>query len=342
MVHTALASPDLRAQNVAAAPSGLQHSTGSVAPPGSLARTEGERDVGRWLQRLATSVDQYSYRGVLVYQHGEHSESLRVTHGQVDGREYERLEYLDGMPREVVRYGDHLTHIDAGTQFSRLYRKRLAFRAELESLQKYYRLRSTGTGRLADRRTVVIAIEPRDQLRYGYRLILDYETALILGWELMDTDGAVLERFRYTTIEVGIPPIADVVQIAAGSDAAILPPAPEPPAAAGLWRAEWLPSGFGLASAVTGLGAGGAGAHPGRTVQTYSDGLAVVSVFVEPTAAAAPGSDRDGMARKGATIAYLHHASRNGEPYIVTVLGEVPSATAQQVAHSITWLEDAL
>lgn len=309
-----------------------------------------ESDAGLWLERLSVGLNrsgveceenrQYSYRGVFIYQYGDHSESLRITHGRVDGQQYERLEHLDGERREIILRGEQLTRIQADNRLTRFYRKQNALRAGLGDLQRNYILRSLGDTRIADRSAIVLAIEPRDELRYGYRLTLDQDTALILGWELLDNDDRMLERFRFTTIDIDdLLPAAWVAE-PAGADALASAPRGgesgpvandgEPTAIDPRWRPEWLPPGFDLTLPVS---------HPDEQVQTYSDGLAVISVFLERTDDVQHDMG-DGVTRRGATVAYLHRVELNGDDYMVTVLGEVPRTTAQQVAQSVTWLGD--
>jgi sigma-E factor negative regulatory protein RseB len=65
----------------------------------------------------------------------------------------------------------------------------------------------------------------------------------------------------------------------------------------------------------------------------YSDGLAAFSVFVEDM----PDSGAASMvSRNGATVA-VTHMIKDGEdePYLVTLVGEIPTPTAQRIARSV-------
>ena len=61
----------------------------------------------------------------------------------------------------------------------------------------------------------------------------------------------------------------------------------------------------------------------------YSDGLVAVSVFIEPIGAGA--SHPIGTSRQGGINVVIRQQDDN----LVTVLGEVPVATVQQIAHSV-------
>jgi sigma-E factor negative regulatory protein RseB len=95
------------------------------------------------------------------------------------------------------------------------------------------------------------------------------------------------------------------------------------------WRVNSLPSGFELElqrqHAIT---------PDGVMVDhlVYSDGLASVSVFIEPRR---EGDEAGGASRRGSVNAFTRMLPRQR----VTVLGEVPLATVKQIGESIAPLE---
>ena len=297
-----------------------------------LAHAEAEpADV--WLNRMAHSMSELNYRGVLSYACDNHLESLRVTHAMIAGEEFARLEHLDGRHREIIRRGRQLTWVQPEQRFNLLFHRHL-LKENPAGLDQHYNLQVAGEDRVADRRAVVLSIKPRDDFRYGYRLLLDYATGLLLGSETLGIDGKVLERLQFVQVEIGQPLkkewLGDAVAVSNGhgDDSAadqtgierVVEEVQMP------WRPRWLPPGFALSVAPR---------RPSENVLTYSDGLAVLSVFVESAKAAQPAAA--GKARLGATVAYTHAAQFGGAPYAVTVVGEVPAATASRVAESVAW-----
>lgn len=281
-----------------------------------------------WLSRFSHGMAELSYHGVLTFESGDHLESLRVTHGRVGGEPYERLEHLDGDRREVIRRGEQLTCIYLGQRLSRLFRQPAgaANGNSLTGLETHYDVRLEGEGRVAGRRAIGIRIKPRDEYRFGYRLALDYDTGLLLRSELLTAEGRMLERFQFVEVTVG--PLKPEWIVGAPRDTARATPAAASAVASAPpgWTAHWLPAGFTLASAPR---------TAPEDVQTYSDGLAVMSVFVEPAEEPLPTSE--GRAQQGATVAYTKPLRRQDKSYIVTVMGEVPQATAAGVANSVDW-----
>ena len=66
-------------------------------------------EAGAWLTKMAAASRSLNYSGTIVYQHRNHVETSRVVHYvNAAGGEFEKLETLDGPPREVVRSNDQV------------------------------------------------------------------------------------------------------------------------------------------------------------------------------------------------------------------------------------------
>jgi sigma-E factor negative regulatory protein RseB len=91
------------------------------------------------------------------------------------------------------------------------------------------------------------------------------------------------------------------------------------------WVVRWVPNGF--------VGTDSPDPAVGR--RTYTDGLAVFSVFMEELGREIrPG---EGVVRNGGTVSYTRGMDVAGRPVLVTVIGEVPVNTARMVADSVGW-----
>jgi sigma-E factor negative regulatory protein RseB len=97
----------------------------------------------------------------------------------------------------------------------------------------------------------MLEIQPRDQLRYGYRFWLDQATALPLKSEVLAADGEVLERVMFTDIQLHA--VADPDRVAAirarkaQVQAMVGDAPPTPDARSRRWQVNDLPPGFALA-----------------------------------------------------------------------------------------------
>ena len=178
--------------------------------PVAHARDHGAEHVADLLQQMNTAFASLSYDGVFSYYTGGDLASLRVVHKVIDGVQRERLVHLNGAPREIVRRGEEVAcivmpgddlialekSIPAGP-FAR------AFVREFDRIADTYSVGTYGEGRVAGRIATRIAVSPKDRHRYGYRLWLDKETALLLRSELVDHDGNKLEIFMFNQVRMG-------------------------------------------------------------------------------------------------------------------------------------------
>ena len=62
----------------------------------------GQDDVWLTLQKASQAARELSYKGVFVYQSGNASKSVQLTHMNYGQGEYARMVVLDGAPREVL------------------------------------------------------------------------------------------------------------------------------------------------------------------------------------------------------------------------------------------------
>ena len=76
-----------------------------VVLPGAIWATEAV-DARQWLQKLQTAAEKLEYSGTFIYQQGGAVQASRVTHIVSAEGPREKLEVLDGNPREVLRTGD--------------------------------------------------------------------------------------------------------------------------------------------------------------------------------------------------------------------------------------------
>ncbi len=288
-----------------------------------------------WLMRINAAARQLDYDGVFVYLRGQQLETLRIVH-KLDGQQRrERLISLTGSPREIIR-NNHMVLCYLPDQASVMveYRKTLRagfpaiFPERLAIMEPYYRIRLGGQGRVAGRETQEILIEPRDGLRYGYRLWADHQTGLLLRSDVVDSQGRMLEQFMFTHLKTGREVTADALNPQTQAQGyrwhreSLDSPAP---VGAPRWDVQPLPPGFRRASYVSRR-------TPVRQVMVdhmiYSDGLATVSVFIEraPEKGATQGPNRMGA---------VHAYGRKVNGHQVTVVGEVPAETVRRFAGAI-------
>lgn len=276
-----------------------------------------------WLDRMSHSLQEVNYHGVVTFQRGDEMQAMQVSHTVVDGLATERLTELTGQGAEVVRVNHPLECIHPGHLL-------LQVGADLQAgrcgVAEFYRFSVAAGELVAGRQAVQIRIEPRDMYRYGYIMELDHETGLLLKSTTVDRGDKILEKFQFASLsyapESGAGAESHVVHLAQH-------PHPGGAVAPGesvgrAWGVNWLPQGFTATDEPA--------ADAGR--RTYTDGLAVFSVFLEVLSGdIRPG---EGVVRTGGTTSYTRGMHLAGQPVLVTVIGEVPLNTARMVADSIS------
>lgn len=275
-----------------------------------------------WLNKMSRSSHEVNYRGVVTFQRGDDMQVMQVSHSVANGSASESLTQLTGQGAQVVRVDHPLHCVHPG-------HKLLQVGDQLQGgncgISAHYRF-SVGEGeRIAGRKAVRILIQPKDMYRHGYVMELDRKTGLLLKIQTVGRGQKVLERFQFADLS-----FTDEVTTASEADTvhqAIHPHPAQDPAAlpAGGWNLRWIPDGFTVTD----------NSEEDLSRRTYTDGLAVFSVFLEKLSAQIkPG---EGVVRRGGTLSYTRGMSMSGAPVLVTVIGEVPLNTARMVADSIRW-----
>jgi len=297
----------------------------------------------QWLTDMNAAFSDLSYDGVFSFYSGSDLASLRIVHMVVDGEQRERLVHLNGAPREIVRSGedvacimlpgDELLELEANIPAGPFAR---AFIRRYDQISAHYGFDFFGEDRVAGRSAVRLAVSPLDEDRFGYRLWLDKETRLLLRSELIDPDGQRLEIFQFNTLRLGDEVTAQALEPASyqGEIRSYLHLAAKPAVPVKTpeveWHTSWVPTGFVMATADVRR-------RPDNlasiNTMMYSDGLAAFSVFIEDMPKAGAASM---VSRSGATVAVTHLTpGPEDREHLITVVGELPTATAQRIAQSI-------
>ena len=67
------------------------------------ARREAPRSEAQWIQAARTAAQRTNYTGTIIYQAGGEMTSSRITHVFDGSKSHERIQTLDGKPREYLR-----------------------------------------------------------------------------------------------------------------------------------------------------------------------------------------------------------------------------------------------
>ena len=292
-------------------------------------------DDGRvWLERMTRALAESNYVGEFRLDGADYTERMRIYHRVRDGRVSERLISLGGSGREMIRDGDEVTAFLPDKRLAVIERQ--ADRGGLlgalprfgAGLEQWYEVRLVGraTG-LSGRPAAVVSVRPRDRYRFGHRLWIDEATSMPVRTELCDSEDRVVERLRFTYLEMRsdildaeLQPEVDRTQFRWMRQVGMDPSDRLP------WTVRGAPPGFLLSDSNVQqmLGVAAPVSH-----LVLSDGLASVSVFIhQPGAGQKPAV---GLGRAGAASTF----SMFVEGHQVTAVGEVPPATLKRIANGV-------
>lgn len=300
-------------------------------------------DAREWLGRMNEALASRNYDGEFLHLSNGRVEKMRILHRVSGGRVSERLVSLSGSGREIVR-NESEVQCYLPDQKRVLVEQRDDRGPLLGTLPKFdetldanYRLELVGRARsVIGRPARIVAVNPRDAFRFGYRIWIDEETRMPVRTDLCDAQGNVLEQVLFTSLQIGgsLPDSAFRPSVnAQGFEWLRQNRTPARGVDSLPWRLVKLPPGFRLNSAAQQQLPG----VPKPVMHlVLSDGLASVSVFIEGPVPARPQTS-EGQGRVGSAFAYSTVV--NGHQ--VTAVGEVPPQTVQYIANGVAPTEPA-
>jgi sigma-E factor negative regulatory protein RseB len=250
----------------------------------------------------------------------------------------ERVETLTGAPRSTFRRSDEVITFSPQSRVA-VAEKREAlglFPHLLKSvdaeIERYYNAAPLGSERVAGFEADIVQLNPRDSLRFGYRIWSEKRTGLMVKLQTLDGQGRVLEQVAFSELQLDAPVSMDKLSRMMGNTEGYKVESPvvakTTPAAEG-WRLAQEVPGFRAMSCYRRSSVPGTDA-----VQwVFSDGLASVSVFIE---AYDPRRHvQEGLQVMGATHAMQRRVQGRGEAWSLTLVGEVPAQTLEAFARGL-------
>ncbi|MCG9684537.1 sigma-E factor regulatory protein RseB [Vibrio sp. Isolate23] len=258
-------------------------------------------------------------------------EPLLYRHARDEEQQLAHLIYLSGPVREVIRRGDEVSYIEPGVEPFTIESGNMVaptiplLDANVDELSEFYDFVQVGRAREAGTACQVLRVAPKDGLRYSYILWIDEQTKLPLRADLVDRDGEVLEQFRTISYSVN-DQISDILS---GLNTVKLPDVlslPKGELEKSFWTVGWIPKGFESKELNRYRMA-----NTNRMVETqmYTDGLFSFSIYV---------SESDNYSLKGQLVRQGRrtlHSFVKGDKEI-SVIGDIPPATAKRIAQSVT------
>ena len=163
----------LTAMNYVAADPGP---TSSPAPSSAASAAVETRAVNEWLMRMREASQKQAYIGTYVVSAGPTMSSAKIWHVCEGKQQVERVETLTGAPRSTFRHNDKVVTFMPDQKVVRSERRESLgmFPEFLQStdgrIADFYKVRREGVDRVAGVEADVVALLPKDSMRFGYRV----------------------------------------------------------------------------------------------------------------------------------------------------------------------------
>lgn len=310
----------------------------SAAAPASPADATPQQ----WIERMQSAAASLSFSGTFVHQQDSGLMTSRIAQFS-DGRQVTtRLQALEGHRQEIVRTPSETRIYMPDRQAIKLdqteHRRPVfpsMFTAGAERVMSNYDITLGASSRIADVDTQEIFFKPRHADRWPMRVWVDKRTSLPVKCQKLDGQGRAIEQLAFTELKLQGKPLT----------AAVLAPA-----SSGM--KEWKKHDITMRSVadvrlkykpetlkgfdVIGVYQRSGEPHSGMPFETrryvLTDGIALVSVFVQPKPLAGSAS-MDKLRRKGGQSML----SRETADAWITVIGDLPPEGLGPFAQSIEW-----
>lgn len=296
------------------------------------------RSVSEWLSRMHEASRQRSYTGTLVVSAGAAMSASKIWHVCDGQQQVERIDSLTGAPRTTIRRNNEVITFAPESKTATVEkRESLGLfpdmgRTPSNQIPQFYSAREVGVQRVAGHLADTVEILPRDEWRFGYRIWSEQQSGLVVKIQTLGEQGAVLEQVDFTELQLDAPVSMDKLKQAMKDTRGyevIKPALKKTTAEAQGWRLKEAIPGFQSMSCHT--REAGQGLAPGQAPMqwVFSDGLASVSLFVEPF------DEQRHRQEKPAAVGATHSVGRRVGDHWVTAMGEVPLATLKRFIQAI-------
>ena len=318
----------------------------AAAPVGAVLQTAASPDKGNesanitdWLMRMHEASRKRSYVGTFVVSSAGAMSSARIWHVCQGDHQVERVEALTGPLRSVFRHNNqvHTFMPDSKVMLSERRESLGMFPDLLKSADSriagFYTAKAVGHERVAGVQTDVVELLPKDNLRFAYRVWTEEKSGLVLQLQTLNAEGQVLEQAAFSELQLDVPlKMSKLLQMMGKTDG---------------YRVEKIKlqkttsdaEGWVLKTAVAGFNSVSSYRRPATSREvggrhaslqwTFSDGLASVSLFVEPY------NKLNHKQEMSLAIGATQTITRRIDAYWVTAMGEVPLATLQLFASAL-------
>lgn len=313
----------------------------TLAPqtPSPQANSAESKSINDWLMRMHEASKSRAYIGTYVVSSGGAMSSAKIWHVCEGNQQMERVETLTGAPRSTFRHNDRVVTFMPDHKLVRTEkRESLGLFPELlqstdNRIADFYKVQREGVDRVAGVEADIVVLSPKDSMRFGYRVWTEQKKGLVVKLQTLDVDGKVLEQAAFSELQLDAPVKMDkLLQMMGKVDGYRVeqPVLVKTTAVAEGWVLKTPVPGFTPMSCYKRPAVSSASSSAEEPLQwIFSDGLASVSLFVEPV-------DRQRHERESSmSMGATQTLTKQLGTYWLTVVGEVPMSTLKLFASGL-------
>lgn len=287
------------------------------------------------LQKSALAARALNYQGLFVYQNGTQLRAVQTTHMNDGVDEFTRNMVTEGERREVYSQGRDIVILRPKNDTVVMEKRHgqnlfpAILPSNLDSIRASYLARLGAAEVVGGRSAQIIYLESKDDYRYNYKLWLDNENSLLLKMVLLNKNET-LEQVEFSQISFLSNQVPNSVQpkIDVSKNYVVENSSNINHVNGGDWLVTDLPPGYRKIDQIERK-------VPGRDIIVnqliYSDGLAAVSLFIEPVMKNV--RPRTGHTTMGST----NMCAKVVGDHQIIVIGEVPASTVMQISKAVSF-----
>ena len=293
-----------------------------------------QRNASQWLMRMHEASRRRAYVGTFVVMAGGSMASSRIWHACDGDQQIEKIESLNGSPRTIYRRNDQVVTFAPQSKVAVSERRQSMglfpglLKSKDSSISTFYAAQHSHVERVAGFDADVVNLLPKDPLRFGYRIWSEKITGLAIKLQTLDNDGRVLEQVAFSDLRIDVPlNINKLHQMMIQTEGYRVEK--QEFIKTDAWSEGWI-----LKPDVPGFNAMNCYRRPAlikpsvidETLQcVFSDGLASVSLFIEPFDR--KHHSQEALLAMGATHTLTRRIPEKSGDWWLTAVGEVPSRT---------------
>ncbi len=290
-----------------------------------------------WLVKMNKAIHSMNYTGTYIHINQGQIETMQIAHAADEAGERERLLSLNGEAREILRDGDHVTCILPADRFVVTGHLKSEFGLpalipdNILQLGEVYDIRLIGQDRIAGYPSVILSIQPKDKMRYGYRIWLEKDYGMLLRSDILDAEGQVMEQMMFTELSLQSPVSDEMLQPTVPHKDFVTMESSEYDGHIIEDKSAWVFNGMPKGFKVTVQARKRMPINQSDVEHiVLSDGLATISVYIEK-------SSGENALQGPSSIGGINAYGRSVYNHQITVMGEVPGETVKQIAHSVAY-----